>query len=438
VAGVSVTTFSALMFSLTVVGFMLLYSALCRVCKSAWSALGLFIPCVALSFVSLRTAPGGYLAGTFSYYAVGPLRYFGLFLLARLSVWYLEKPSLSRLVPVSAIAFFVALNNLDFGVPSAVGVLACAILFPPAFRSVGIWRRLLALTTFLASAGVSLAAYLTLVRIARGAWPTLGNLFLFQKVFAGYGFCMLPAPDIGLYWVVYLTFMASVLIPTYEVFMAMPHDAEQRRLNGVLAYWGIAGMGPLTYYMGRSHSEVLHAVLCAWAFALANLVCRAWILWSRHRNEPNKSGSWLSVIPQVAVVSLFALMVPSAGDVPNPLAQIRRLALPDTRIEPADAKPVALIKKYVHREERTMIVYRDAHWLALKAGVSNVFAFAHPDSIIILPQIDTVVAGLARLPVGREYIFGSLIGDLRGRLEALGFRKLEAVGDFAVWAKPGH
>jgi hypothetical protein len=41
-AGVSVATFSALMFSLTIIGFMLLYSALCRVCKSAWSALGLF------------------------------------------------------------------------------------------------------------------------------------------------------------------------------------------------------------------------------------------------------------------------------------------------------------------------------------------------------------------------------------------------------------
>jgi hypothetical protein len=143
VAGVSVTTFSASMFTLTIVGFMLLYSALCRVCKSAWSALGLFIPCVAVSFLSYRTAPGGYLAGAFNYYAVGPLRYFGLFLLARLTVWYLEKPSISRLAPISAAALLVALNNLDFGVPSAVGVLACAILFPPPFRSVGIWRRLL-------------------------------------------------------------------------------------------------------------------------------------------------------------------------------------------------------------------------------------------------------------------------------------------------------
>jgi hypothetical protein len=393
---------------------------------------------VAISFLSYRTVPGGYLAGAFNYYAVGPLRYFGLFLLARLSVWYLEKPSISRLVPISAVAFFVALNNVDFGVPSAVAVLGCAILFPPPFRSLGVRRRLLALATFLASTGVSLAGYLAVVRIARGAWPRLGNLFLFQKVFAGYGFCMLPAPDTGLYWVVYLTLMASVLIPIYEVFIGMPHDVEQRRLNGILAYWGVAGMGPLTYYMGRSHSEVLHTVLCAWSFALAHLVCRAWILWSRRRDEQEKTGSWLAVIPQVALASLFALMVPSVGDVPNPLTQIRRLALPDARAGAVDAKPVALIKKYVHRGENTVIVYRDAHWLALKAGVSNVYPFAHPDSLIILPQIDTALASLARLPAGREYVFGSLIGDVRGRLEALGFRKLEAEGDFAVWAKPGH
>jgi hypothetical protein len=82
-----------------------------------------------------------------------------------------------------------------------------------------------------------------------------------------------------------------------------------------------------------------------------------------------------------------------------------------------------------------MIVFRDAHWLALKARVSNVFPFADPDSLIILPQIDTVLASLARLPVGREYVFGSLIAEVRRRLEALGFRKLEAEGDFAVWAK---
>jgi hypothetical protein len=391
---------------------------------------------VALSFHSFRSAPGDYLVNSFNYYAIGPLRYFGLFLLARLSLWYLEGPSFSRLVPISAIAFLVALNNLDFGIPAAAGVLLCAILFPPPFRFSDVARRLLAMAAFMTSVSASVAVYLVALRIGRGAWPRLGNLFLFQKVFAGYGFSMLPLPDIGFYWVMYLTFMAAVLIPIYEVFIGLPQENGRRTLNGVLAYWGVAGMGPLTYYIGRSHAEVLFSVLCAWAFTLANLVCRAWILWRSHLSERDRTGSWLTAIPQVLLACLVALTVPMLAEFPSPGRQLHRLAVPDMRSEDRDAKYVALIQKYLHPGDSSFIVYRDAHWIALKAGVKNVFPFAHPDSLIILPQVDIALAGLARLPAGRDYVFGAIVLEMRQRLAALGFKRLEAQGDFAVWGRP--
>jgi hypothetical protein len=37
-------------------------------------------------------------------------------------------------------------------------------------------------------------------------------------------FSMLPVPDIGFYWVMYVTFMAAVLIPIYEVFIGLPQE----------------------------------------------------------------------------------------------------------------------------------------------------------------------------------------------------------------------
>jgi hypothetical protein len=436
--GFSITTFTTVMFVFNTLGFVLLFGSLKKVCGSAWIALLLFAPLMAISFYSENVAAGGYSTNAFNYYAVGPLRYLGLFILARLAVFYLEKPNLRRLAIVACASSLVALNNLDFGVPSAAGVLACALLFPPDFGRAGLPRRIAsAAAVYGLSAAATLGVYLAAVRLGTGTWPLLSNLVLYQRAFAVLGFFMLPAPRVGLYWVVYLTVISAILIPIYETFSAVHADIARNRrlLNGSLAYSGIAAAGALTYFIGRSHAWVLEAVYCAWAYVTVQLAYRAWLGWRELGESPRAPGAFLIPIPAVAAASVLLLIAPVLLETPSLKEQLFRISTKARPRESVDASLVVLIKKHMRAGDATVIAYQNAHWLALKAGVDNLYPFANVRSMILKEQVNAAMASVARLPTDRGYVFGAPPPDLRVRIEENGFRQVDSLGDFAVWSR---
>ena len=438
VTGFGAGAFTAMMAALTCIGFGLLFASLSKICKGAWAALILFVPLVAFAFYSEDVGPNNLHTNTFNYYATGPIRYFGTCLLAWVAVWYLGKPKGRRLLVAAAVSLLVALNNLDFGLPAAVGVLACVLLFPPQLAGARLAMRIMgAGLLYLMTALATLGIYCLCIRVATGFWPLLGQLVVYQKAFALLGFYMKPMPKMGLHWIVYLTAMSAVALAIYETFTAVHSTiAHNRRLiNGSLAYSGIAAFGPITYYAGRSHALVLEVTFLWWAYLLAQLVNRAWQHWREVAQEPGKSHGLLLAIPSVATFALFILVSSTVAEVPNPVAQVWRLTAKPEPAQSPDASFIKLVQRYVRPGEKTVIAYRDAHWLALQAGVTNLFPFAHLGSLLLKDQVNAAMAAVAALPRERQYVFGNPIPEWRDRLMENGFKRVEGIVDFDVWVK---
>ncbi len=274
--GITVTTYTITMSALSLIGFLLVFQVFSRVMASSWNSLLFYLPWVAVNMASMEE-PGLIPANSFNYYAVGPIRYFGVFLLAYLSMRYLALPRNRRLAIAAFVSGLVALNNVDFGVPAALGVLTCAVVFPPLGKLPSrFFHTLLALAIFVGGFALALGTYWVAIRVACGKWPNLAAVTEYQRVFAVMGFNMLRLPESGLHCVMYLTFMVAVL---YAVFCGFSQDyldikANHRLSTGMLAYGGVSGFGVMMYYVGRSHPAVLVTVYCAWAFVIALLAYR--------------------------------------------------------------------------------------------------------------------------------------------------------------------
>jgi hypothetical protein len=81
----------------------------------------LFVPLLFTASFPVALGPVGERSYVFSYYAVGPLRYFGPWILGWLLFRYLRNPSPARHFWLCLACGGVALNNLDFGLSAAAG-----------------------------------------------------------------------------------------------------------------------------------------------------------------------------------------------------------------------------------------------------------------------------------------------------------------------------
>lgn len=446
--GFGAWSFTLVMFGFSTATLMLIYATLTRIFGSPWGALVVFVPIVAVGCYAGDITTNGYMNHAFNYYAVGPMRYFGFSALAWLAAWYLARPALIRLVVSAPLALLVLLNNLDFGIPAALGMLACILLFPPPRDGAGLVKRIVwSGGLFLLLMVAALGLVCLTVRLAVGSWPMLDQLFVFQRTFALIGYFMLPMPQLGAHWIIYLTSISAVVIAIYETFSAEHAEisVNRRVINGSLAYAGVASFGPLAYYVGRSHAAVMVALFLAWAFVLAQLLHRAWLNWREAVVLGGAPVRFLLPVPLVATAALFCMVASMVFEVPNVKAQYRRLSTDLSFLasggidkEAPHAALIRLTHKYVPKGKRAVIVYPNAHWLALQAGVENICPYVHTGSVILKDQINVIMAALARLPRAKQYLFGSPMPDLRERLMEAGYSRVDAVGDFGVWSRnPG-
>lgn len=435
--GFGIGSYSIVMFGFTTLGFVLLYASLCHVCESRWFALVLFAPFVALSFYSAEGDGGEYLSNLANYFASGPTRYFSVCVLAWAATWYLRRPSVARLVVVVAGAALVALNNLDFGIPSAIGVVGCALLFPPKIPGLSLPARIVSVGLVSGFIALStLGLYCLAIRFTAGAWPALEQLTAYQRAFALLGCHMMPMPSVGMHWVVFFTAVAAVVIPIFETFSS-DHDCitdNRRMINGSLAYSGLATIGSIAYYVGRSHHLVFASTFFCWGYTLIQFVHRNWRFWRDAQTRPRETSDFLIAIPLAASLGLFILVSSMAFELPSPSKQLHRLTMRLPK-HVRDAGLVDLIKKYTRPNDATAIAYRDGHWLALRAGVNNVYPFAQENSIFFKDQLNAVTATLVGLPPHRERFFGNPPPELRDRLADSGFVRIDGIGDFDVWSK---
>jgi hypothetical protein len=436
--GFNVTSFTCAMAALSLIGFLLVYRVFVRVAGSPWVGLLLYVPWVGVSLANMDP-DSSVRRSAFSYYAVGPIRYLGVFVLAYGTAWYLAAPRLRRLAAVSCVAGLVVLNNLDFGVPAAAGLWLTAVLFPPPGRA-RIRQTLRGSGVALGSAALTVAAYWVIVRLAWGSWPQAGALTEYQRAFAVFGFNMLAMPDVGLHWILYATFMTAVL---YAVFVRYSESAaafscRRRQSTGMLAYGGVAGLGSAAYYVGRSHPAVLVTLFAAWAFVAVLLTHRVVGEVCAAQKSSREGGYSVYAIPVATLLGLWGCLMPFVLEVPNVRAEVERLWHPHGG--PVDLRPahlVTLVNKYVHKGEPAVILYPDGHWLAIRASVRNLSPFAHPDSVLLRAQLGPVFESIQRLPRHHRYVLGRLMGPISDRLSREGFARVDADGDFEVWTDSG-
>jgi hypothetical protein len=387
-------------------GLFVHYSVFRQVTEKRWWALALFLPFATIGFFPIYWS-GWDQFNMFNYYAVGPLRYFGPWMVTYFLSKQLAKPSPGRLIAVSVCASGAVLSSLDFGFPAFVGSLAAVVLHDPRSPKQFFSRGLIFLATFV---GVVLS-YSCLLYFRSGIWPDLSQIYVFQLIFAKYGFFMLPMPPTGLHWIFYAIFM-SALVSAWS----LRASTKDRLLRGLLLYSGLFGGGAMFYFVGRSAWQVLVAIFPAVGFALMLLV------WNFFR-KPWRPGA-LSWIP--AGLLIFGYLACGAFvATPNPYDHLSRiLSSTDPKITDDIARTIGELRPHLKKGDPVLLLHRFGYHIANLMEVKDVFPLNHYETLMTYAHLDQVTRAIDRSHV--KVAWGRISDDLAGKLLERGFRKANA------------
>ncbi len=426
----TVTRFSVGMVVLSGLGFLAVFATLRIFIGNAWLALCGFLPFVAASLFA-GASPGAQREHVYTYYAVGPLRYVGPWLLVAGTAAMLKRPSRSRQAAVALGAAFCLWNNLDFGLPACVASWAAVVMSNPAVD----WRRpswLFKHTARFAGAALLIAALYSIAAISvTGSWPQWSALTRYARIFALAGFMMMEMPPSGLHLVIYATFMAALFRGyTLRESASEPQDGQQRLRGALLVWSGVFGAGASMYYVGRSHPDVLSALFSAWTFSLSLLALDLVAVWRERvttrasvedaAQRSRVSASFL-VAPTGVVLWLLLAIASSWADPLLPTNERKRFAIHDSRLQTLQADLSQYVRKHTTPGQAVFIIYPFGYTLARSAGVQNFYPYAHGESLVVQTQVDEVLDILDRH--GVRQVFGSMQLELEWALYARGFRR---------------
>ena len=421
--GPSVGSFIGLMLAISGIALLAIYDLLRRVARSPLHGFLLFAPFLATSLFMLRgPLEDRYTVATiFSDY---PMRFAGPWLLAWLTARHLDGARGGRgrwgaggwertTWPLFLAAGLVVLNNTDHGVPALLGLLAALAWTGARTGAATPWLPRLRTLAFEAVAGLAgayaLVAVVTLLRA--GALPDPAMAVRFARLFALAGFAMLPMPAIGFHLVIYVTFAGALAVATVRAL----NGARDRLLTGMLAFVAIFGLTSGSYYVGRSHPEVLVTSFAAWSLALALLtllVVRRLAAAPRRWPEPAAA----------ACLLLFCVAGCSLAQTPTPWSQLHRLRhTTQTTLRIPEGQ--RFIAAHVRRGEHVAILQMLGHRIGANLHVTDVAPYT---SQAAMPAVDQLYDTLRMLRAeGGRKVFvivgGPEIPDVRPALEATGF-----------------
>lgn len=263
VVPLGVFSFTVVMGLLVVATFMLIAAALMTFTENrAVALLGV------LSLVS-----GGYVAKVMSnhdpYFQYVPIRTLFPALATWLVARYLASPSRSRQAALYVVSACAVLWNLDTGVVVLAAVVLITLYDEYVRRGV-----VAALRTGLVGMALSVATvslWCGWMCLRYGAFPDLGELVRYSRIFYGLGFFMLPMPRVHPWSLVAVVYISGL---AWGCAAMVSGRASPRATYA--AFLSLLGVGLFSYYQGRSHDETF--VLCVYpAFMLVTLFCD-WLL----------------------------------------------------------------------------------------------------------------------------------------------------------------
>lgn len=377
--GSSLGVYAAIMLAGTAATMTSVYATLRRVISgSSLLTLALFLPFLATSFFMKIGPPDNRYspAGLFSLF---PIRYAGPYLLLWLLVVRVDAGARRRPLALLTLACLVVINNPEFGVPALCATLACLVWALPA-RS----PRLLARLAIDALAGTAIAIGLVsaLTLAVGGSLPHFGMLLTFPRIFGIEGYGLLPMPAVGFHLVVYVTFVAAIVVASVRTL-----SNERDTLTAALGWVGIFGLGIGAYFTGRSHPQVLIDVLSAWALALALLaVVTVRAVLRRPSRRP--------LLAELLVLAGFGVMVCSLAQIPTPWSQIDRLRHGQPRSAQVLLEVERTVDELTRPGETVALLMRTGHRMAEDIGIVDVAPYANIDSMLTKQQWSETIAAL--------------------------------------------
>jgi len=372
-AGASIGSFTIATATIGAVAMVAMFATFRRVARSSVAALLLFLPFLATAFFTMegplvRRYAMDNLFGTF------PLRYAGPLLLAWLVARHLDGAGPRRARWLFLAAGLAVLNNIEFGLP-ALGATAAALLWSSHPAS----RRRLRQLAFEAAAGLAgafgLVSALTLS--TAGSLPHLGLLVSFSRVFAVGGWGMLPmVPVLGVSTIVYLTYVAAIGAASVRAVNREP----DRLMTGLLAWSGVFGLGIGSYYIGRSHAEVLTNMFVAWALTITLLfvlVVRGAAARAPHR----------PTIAEAACLLAFGVLACSLPQVPRPWSELARLERTTAPVY-AHVAGERFVAAHTTPGEKVLVLAQLGHRAAYNQGVVDVTTSSWGGELVTQERLD--------------------------------------------------
>ncbi len=421
--GASLGVYVAIMLAGTAATMAAVFATLRRIVGgSSLLALALFAPLVATSFF-MKLGPPDNRYSPVSLFSLFPMRYAGPYVLLWLLVRRLDGRAARRPLALLVLAGLVAINNPEFGM-AALGATLVALAWTLPQRS---WRALAQVGLEAVAGGaiaVGLVSVLTLV--VGGSLPHFDTLLEFPRIFGTEGFGLLPMPAVALHLVVYVTFVAAIVVAAVRGLAA-----EQRTLTVALAWIGIFGLGVGAYFAGRSHPHVLIDLFSVWSYALALLAVVAMrAIVRRPGRRPQ--------LAELLVLAGVGAMVCSLAQIPTPWSQIERIR----NSQPHDVRVLTAIEEAIEEATRpgepVAVLVRPGHQISENIGIDDVTPYANIDSMMTVQQwADTIHvlerSGGRKLFVQKETLFEEHIDWLAERsympyvewreLALIGFRK---------------
>jgi len=403
IVGTSVGAWTGTMILVSGLALVAAFAVLRRVVRSSLLALALFVPFLAggAFLIFGRLSP-------LEIFSLWPMRYGGPYLLAWLTARHLDGAAPRRRRLLFGAAGLVALNNLELGLPAAVGAFA-AVAYADLPRS----RQ--AVLRLLADAALGLLSALAVVTAAAllhgGALPRFGLLLEFPRIYGVGGWVLEPMAAAGLHLAVYATFLAAVMVATVRAL----RGEQQRLLTGMLVWSGIFGLGAGSYFAGRSDALNLISLFSAWCFALVLLTVVVAERVTRTGARPSPA--------ELAVLFGFALIALSVFQMPRPWAEVQRVRQTTTAVY-RQAAAIRLVRQTTTPHQKVAILTQLGHRVAFDAGVVDVAPYSGMESMPTVAQLKATLDAVRREGAMQIYVDRELV--LPGMLEALGAAGFES------------
>ena len=428
----SLTSFSVLMTVLSLAALLALYGVLLEVTRRPLEALALYLPVLAFSLFPW-TEEGLMRESNASYYAFFPGRYLGPFVLAWLCALAVRRGRLPAWL-LFFLAGLVALNNGEFGAPAAISLFVALALGSDRSRTLA--RRVVAL---IPQALIGVAAALVLVSgmtLARaGELPDLSLLTYYSRLFAREAFGLSPMPTLGLHIPMYLTFVAALLVAAVRHVQSRPNST----LTAMLAYAGTFGLLASSYFAGRSLPWQLMLLFPPWGLTLAllaRIAARSLIATAARRAPLGRS-----LLPSLAALCGFGVMVAAIATFPPPWKQVERLSEAQPAALDTDAAEVERFVAARTDPGEAILLWgtRTDHRVAERAGVVNVSPWNYALSLFSEAEVRRGLDALERERGSKVFlnlgVFPTSLDPLNERgpvialLRARGYERVDASSD---------